>query len=447
MGDQPLSIRLHDSESDLRAWSAIALPKWMTAWSAPGSSVHWVAPAGDDIGSGREALIHAVARHMLWDAIDCQNPGDAACPHWLIEGLAAYETATLLGDEGRQELGVQLTILENNISRNRTGSLSEIPALHTLDEKEAGAAIAQAREMARFLVETAGWQGIRSLPDAIAQSSDADLAGLETAWHQALSQGYADDTWPELVSSFDRDAALAHINALTQPEFGGRQAGSAGAGLVRQRIADQFAELDLVPMGDNGGYLQRFPISYTVLSALPTLDIVEPERQSLTYREDFVTANRSVMAGGTAENEIVWVRDDYGDMQVDGKIVLKHFEKPVAEEMQEAIAHGAGGLLLLGERGGRALLGKDPLPVTATDTLSIPVLELTTDGLEKLVEASDYRLGEIYGSPPALPLGVRIRMDVPLTPPVAVDSANVLGLLPGSDPDLSDEVIILGAHV
>ncbi len=95
--NQPLSIRLHDSASDLRAWSAVPLPKWMTAWSTPGSSVHWVAPAGDDIEHGREALIHVVARHVLWDAVACQTPGDVSCPHWLIEGLAAVETAATDG--------------------------------------------------------------------------------------------------------------------------------------------------------------------------------------------------------------------------------------------------------------------------------------------------------------------------------------------------------------
>ena len=90
------------------------------------------------------------------------------------------------------------------------------------------------------------------------------------------------------------------------------------------------------------------------------------------------------------------------------------------------------GCLLLDDRSSRSLLGKVPLPVTSPDKPSIPVLELTTDGLDKLVGASGFRLGEIYGSPPALPLGIRIRMDVPLTPreavtrPMCWDSSPVL---------------------
>ena len=174
---------------------------------------------------------------------------------------------------------------------------------------------------------------------------------MSVAWKrpgEALIQGYADDAWVEIVNGFDQDAALAHIVELTKPEYGGRQAGSPGDELAIQTIAKQFAKLDLVPLGD-GQLPATLPLFRThTFSALPMLDIVNPERSPLIYREDFVIAASDMIAGGTAENEVVWVRDGYGDMQVDGKIVLKHFDKAVAVEMEEAIAHGAGGLSALG---------------------------------------------------------------------------------------------------
>ena len=202
-----------------------------------------------------------------------------------------------------------MPILENNISRKRIGTLSEIPAPHTLTEKEARAAIAQAREMARFLVETAGWQSIRTLPGALAQGTDADLDALETDWRQALVRGYADDAWLEIASGFDQDAALAHIDELAKAEYGGRQAGSPGGERAAQYVAEAFAAYGLTPMGDprkdlsglprpdrsnREDFMQRFPISYTVLSALPTLDVLNPGNLVLAYRQDFVTANRDV---------------------------------------------------------------------------------------------------------------------------------------------------------
>jgi len=52
----------------------------------------------------------------------------------------------------------------------------------------------------------------------------------------------------------------------------------------------------------------------------------------------------------------------------------------------------------------------------------------------------------ILDSPPALPLGLTARMEIPLSTPETVETANVLGLLPGSDAVLGQEVIILGAH-
>jgi Zn-dependent M28 family amino/carboxypeptidase len=47
---------------------------------------------------------------------------------------------------------------------------------------------------------------------------------------------------------------------------------------------------------------------------------------------------------------------------------------------------------------------------------------------------------------PALSLGLKVRMDVSLSPAQTVESANVVGILPGTDPLLSQQVIIIGAH-
>ena len=126
---------------------------------------------------------------------------------------------------------MQLPLLENNVSRKRIGSVTEIPSLLTLTEKEATAAIAQAREMARFLVNVAGPEKVQQLLAALGQSADVDTAfqqvsgtdvsGMETAWGEALIRGYADDNWLEIVNGFDQDAALAHIVELTKPEYGG----------------------------------------------------------------------------------------------------------------------------------------------------------------------------------------------------------------------------------
>jgi Zn-dependent M28 family amino/carboxypeptidase len=73
-------------------------------------------------------------------------------------------------------------------------------------------------------------------------------------------------------------------------------------------------------------------------------------------------------------------------------------------------------------------------------------LELTQEGVERLLT----KIGQVKASnledAPAHPLGVEARIEIPIGPPLSAETVNVLGLLPGSDPALKREVIILGAH-
>jgi Zn-dependent M28 family amino/carboxypeptidase len=52
----------------------------------------------------------------------------------------------------------------------------------------------------------------------------------------------------------------------------------------------------------------------------------------------------------------------------------------------------------------------------------------------------------INNSPPALLLGIRAEVSISLSAPETVETANVFGFLPGSDPVFSQQIIILGAH-
>jgi hypothetical protein len=77
---------------------------------------------------------------------------------------------------------------------------------------------------------------------------------------------------------------------------------------------------------------------------------------------------------------------------------------------------------------------------------TIPVLEMTMDSFERLVEESGYTMADFNGSPPALPLRLQAEMVVPLEPPQEAMAFNVLGLLPGNDPERERETVILSAH-
>ncbi len=86
------------------------------------------------------------------------------------------------------------------------------------------------------------------------------------------------------------------------------------------------------------------------------------------------------------------------------------------------------------------------MPLTLTRTIEAPALLLTLSGSDQILETAGHTLVSLRAGPAALPLGFQVRVRVPLSRPEPVEIANILGYLPGADPELSSEVVIVGAH-
>jgi hypothetical protein len=219
-------------------------------------------------------------------------------------------------------------------------------------------------------------------------------------------------------------------------------------------VAQRFADGGLVPASGNPGvdaFKQGFPISYTALLEAPQLELVGLDgavRLALAYREDFASLLHLIPGGGTARGEIVWIRDaDYAGVDLGGKVALRVPSLTVTEEVSRAAAHNAGGLLLVGRTAGqKAPLAKEALPAAWTDVPPIPVLELTMQGYERVLDLSGHTRDLEAGAPPALPLGLGASMAIATDLSRTVEAYNILGLLPGRDPLLAKEVLVLSAH-
>ena len=332
---------------------------------------------------------------------------------------------------------------------------------YTLSEDGASLARTHAWDAVRYLVYTHGREALLDLLRSLGRGDSVDaalqtaigqtLAQFEAAWADSVTRAHAIPAWTETVVAFDPEMAAQHIQALSRPEFGGRQAGSSGAEAAAAYVADRFAEYGLLPAGDvasETSFLQRFPISYIALLLAPRLEIAQKDRtlDAFAYRQDF-----SVLVGtrGKAiEGELVWVRDeDYRGMDLNGKIVLRKPSQAIHIEIARAAASGAQGLILVGNKDdAKEFFAKDILPADLPPEGTIPTLELTQEGYSRLLAVTGYTQPILVNSPPAMTLGVDARIEILLGLPETVDTANVLGLLPGSDPILSQEVIVLGAH-
>jgi len=444
----PLTIKLYESDDVFRASVFPSFPavNWAPAWTGEGESVklRWQRDAA--LADYCPTLAVQLARRLLYQlGVDAE---------WLLKGVSTYLARDFDGGVTEQAATENLYPLLRVAQKGTMRALRAMPPDCRLSRDEFGLANAQAWDAVRYLVYTHGWDALVdllhsqdvSLPDTIGQT----LPEFEAAWLESVVQGHTLPEWIEIAGAFDSEMANRHVEYLASPLLAGRQAGSPGAEAAVAYVADRFAEYDLVPVGDETTFLQHFPISYTALLSAPRLEIRDENGQTLetfAYREDFLTVVSETGSGGSAAGKLIWIHQDsdYQGMRLDGKIVLRAPVDSIDAEVAQAAEHGAGGLILLGRKESRKeLLAKSPLKPSSGG--AIPVLELASEGSLKLLEMVGHTRESILDSPPALLLGLTAWMEIPLSAPETVETANVLGLLPGSDPVLGREVVILGAH-
>jgi Zn-dependent M28 family amino/carboxypeptidase len=409
---------------------------------------------------------------------------------WLLTGISFY--AAREHDGGASELEVAGAL--SKVQRAaRTGEL-HIPEHNSnreLTDGERELVRVQSWDMVRYLVYRRGWEALAALVRANSQGMDLasafpqaigqDGAQFELEWAKSLARAHSEVEWLEIANRFDEDRAYEHVDYLASPALAGRWAGSAGAAAAAAYIADAFSVAGLQPAGDlartgpestssswtrTSAYYQTVPISQTELLAAPSLavapvDLLGSAGQApgtFAYREDFVLPQTSVRLAGQAEGELVWIDDPtYEGMDLTGKIVVRRASAELDSEIAQALEHGAAGLLLVGNKESRKeLLAKSP-PSSwsvqpgqgthgALSAAALPVLELTQAGYERLVELIERNGVSLSAASGASRLGLEAHLDIPLAEPEPAQTANVLGLLPGTDPELAQEVVILGAH-
>jgi uncharacterized protein len=454
--EQPdaLTVKLYGSGQAFRTSVSLAFPlvDWAPAWTGDGASVKlWLRQA--EIEDIRPTLTAQLARHLLHQA--------GVDEEWLVTGASLYLSRDLDGGAREQAAASHLRQLQRAVTKETLSSLSSIASAYALSEDGAMLARAQAWDAVRYLAYAHGQQAFFDLLHQIGQGKSLDLALEETlgqalsefeaAWAESLARAHVPPEQIEIARAFDPDVANQHTVVLASPELEGRQAGSPGAEAAADYIATRFAEYGLLPAGDlaHTSYLQQVPITYTTLLLAPRLEIAQDSRtlDAFTYRRDF-----SFLVGArsqeTAAGELVWVQDqEYGGMDLEGKIVLRKPSQPIPAEMARAAEHGARALVLVGNQDDdKEYFAKNPLPLELPPEGTIPVLELTQEGYSRLLEVTGYTQPDLVNSPPAMPLGFEARLEVLLGVPEARNTVNVLAWLPGSDPVLGQEVILLGAH-
>ncbi len=293
----------------------------------------------------------------------------------------------------------------------------------------------------------------------------------------------------EAAAAEINDAALrAHIRFLADDLLEGRGPGTRGDQLAQRYIATQFAGLGLKPAGDDGGWYQAVPLVGTTTEPPEKLVFRHGDASlELAYSKDFMaSAGRPAERLGFENAEVVFVGygivapeydwNDYKEADLRGKVLLMMNNDPSGDpelfagnrrlyygrwDYKYAMAAkvGAAGAFIIhttesagypyqvvqtswageefelkGQQGPR-----DEMNGWLTDAAARQLAALGNrdlDALRAAAEKRDFR---------PVPLGTTVSIDLRCRSREQ-STANVLGLLEGSDPERKREVIVYTAH-
>ena len=303
-------------------------------------------------------------------------------------------------------------------------------------------------------------------PAASAESNAADLA----------------------VREISAEDMRAHIIELSDDKYEGRGPGSRGDTAARRYIADQMEALGLSPGAADGSWEQPFDL-VGVTAEQPETWSFERDGEALTLKQwDQFIAGSGVQSerAQVIDAEVVFVGygiqapeydwDDFKGQDLRGKVLLVMNNDPDWDpdlfagetrlqygrwdyKYRSVASQGAAGAIIIhtapsagypwqvvqtswtGEQfelpaGDEA---RNQVNAWVTEDSARELVAMGGFDLDALREAADNRDFE------PVPLGVTTSIELPVSVN-RVATANVLGLLPGSDPGLADEAVIFTAH-
>jgi Zn-dependent M28 family amino/carboxypeptidase len=287
---------------------------------------------------------------------------------------------------------------------------------------------------------------------------------------------------------FDGNSWWAHVKFLADDNLEGRETGSEGLRKAESYVVDQFTKAKLQPAGVQGFYQPVKFVSREIVEKDSSVALLrEAKPESLILGDDAYFNTRVDLSPEEITAPLVFAgyglkipeknHDDFSGLDLSGKIVVYLAGSPT--EIPTALsAHYQN----LGERWkslkSTGIVGLISIPNPASMDIpwsrmsanrAHPSMELAdpefneTEGLklyltfnperaEKLFAGSGHtfaeiaQLGKDRKSLPHFSLKASLRVRAVMKTS-SVESANVIGKLPGNDPALRNEYVVISAHV
>jgi Zn-dependent M28 family amino/carboxypeptidase len=290
------------------------------------------------------------------------------------------------------------------------------------------------------------------------------------------------------LQKIDPEHIRAHVRFLSHDLLEGRGTGQRGGDIAGEYIATQFWLYGLKAAGDNGTFFQQVSFVGITPGADTTFDIVpnKGDTQKLKPLDEYVAYDQTQHTSDDIDAPIVYVGygidapeyqwDDYKGVDVRGKVLLMLVNEPSSNDpnffkglaltyygrwtykYEEAARRGAVGAILIhkaemasypwevvrnSNSGEKSFLKSDAPQLKAASWIQLDVARKLAQNsgmdLKKMMEDAQSRSFH----PVALPVKLKAHMVSKIRP---FSSRNVVAMLPGSDPKLSNDAVIYTAH-
>jgi len=295
--------------------------------------------------------------------------------------------------------------------------------------------------------------------------------------------------------ALNEDSMRAHTRYLSSDLLEGRGTGARGGELAAAYLAAQMEALGLKGAGANGSFFQ--PVSLVGVKADPNTKLVVSGRngkETFKFADDYVAFTGAQTEDVEVDADLVFVgyginapEQKWNDYKGDasdyrGKILVMMVNDPPATtaepnlfggkaltyygrwtyKFEEAARRGAAGVILLhtDESAGypwsvvRTSNGSWRFDIARTAGDPTPFLNMrswvTNDTAQKIMKLAGYDLADMRAKAAARdfqPVNLNLKGKINLKSELKrVQAPNVVGILPGRDPNLRDEYVVYSAH-
>jgi hypothetical protein len=257
---------------------------------------------------------------------------------------------------------------------------------------------------------------------------------------------------------------------LSDDSMEGRDTGSPAYARAAKIVADRFAAAGLKPAGDNGSFFQSVPLHEVRIDAAGARIAVARDGGApveLRFLHQ-VTVRPTDDLPQTLDAPLVFrgycSAAEMGDAR--GKVVIcfgtrRNGLPSAADRLRAASAAGAAGLINVDDPGftiepprwpvayARSVSLRDAPPPPAA---ALPVMSLSAEAFPVVIAGSGHEAATILADGaakralPSFDIPARLQARFP-TVKADYASDNVLALLPGTDPKLAKEVVVISAHL